>query len=433
MQILNAIRHPRSTYYGWWLVGIVVCVMGIVVGPFMQGMGIFFVVLEKQFGWSRTALSFAFSLGRIEGALFGPIEGYLTDRFGVRRMVLAGLLILGIGMVALKYIQTLGQFYGAIMVVFLGAGLAGFIPMMALINNWFSRRRATATGLGMTGGAIGGILVPGVAWLVTTLGWRNTFMYFGIFTLLIAFPFTRLIRNRPEDYGLLPDGDQPIPVEIATSDAGSSPQVNQGTLDDGSFTLSEAIRTRAFWALAITHGLGAAVMTTVSIHLVPAMTDAGLSLLKASSVVTIFTATAAIFRLVGGFLGDRYSKQPLIIIFNVIQGLAMLVAAVANNFSVAIVFAVLFGIGHGIRVPLLVTIRGDYFGRKHFATIFGVSQLPMNVVMMGAPIMVGILFDTLGSYYIAFLGLGAMNFLGAALMVFATRPEPKVAIANFQS
>ena len=406
--------------------------MGIVVGPFLQGMGIFFVVLEKQFGWSRTALSVAFSLGRIEGALFGPIEGYLTDRFGVRRMVLAGLLILGIGMVALRYIQTIWDFYGAIMVVFLGAGLAGFIPMMALINNWFSRRRATATGLGMTGGALGGILVPGVAWLVTTLGWRDTFMFFGIVVLLIAFPFTRLIRNRPEDYGLLPDGDQPLPVEIATSDAESSIKTNQTRHDDGSFTLSEAIRTRAFWAVAITHGLGAAVMTTVSIHVVPAMTDAGLSLLKASSVVTIFTGTAALFRLMGGVLGDRYSKRPLIIIFNVIQGLAMLVAAVAHGFPVAVIFAVLFGIGHGVRVPLLVTIRGDYFGRKHFATIFGVSQLPMNVVMMGAPIMVGLLFDSQGSYFIAFLGLGAMNFLGAALMVFATPPKPKVVNASFQ-
>ena len=424
MQILNAVRHPRSVYYGWWLVGIVVFKMGIVVGPFMQGMGIFFVVLEKQFGWSRTALSFAFSLGRIEGALFGPIEGFLTDRFGVRRMVLAGLFILGFGMVCLSFIHTLWEFYGAIMLVFLGAGLAGFIPMMALINNWFSRRRATATGLGMTGGALGGILVPGVAWLVTTLGWRATFLWFGIFVLLLAFPFTRLIRNRPEEYGLFPDGDQPVPH--MESEPGSLIRpTNQGMADDGSFTLSEALRTRAFWAVAITHGLGAAVMTTVSIHVVPAMTDAGLSLLKASSVVTIFTATAALFRLIGGVLGDRYDKQPLIIIFNVIQGLAMLVAAVAHNFPVAVAFAVLFWIGHGIRVPLLVTIRGDYFGRKHFATIFGVSQLPMNVVMMGAPIMVGILFDTQGSYFIAFLGLGAMNFLGAALMVFATRPPPK--------
>ena len=416
-------KRPRNIFYGWWLVAIVVFKMGVIVGPFLQSMGIFFVVLEKQFGWSRTALSIAFALGRIEGALFGPIEGWLTDHFGVRRMVLIGLLILGLGMIAFSLIDTIWEFYGAIMLVFLGSGLSGFIPMMALLNNWFSRRRATATGIGMSGGALGGLLVPAVAFLVATFGWRETVQGFGIAVLLVAFPLTRLIRNKPEDYSLLPDGDSPSDSEHPQSASGASNKSPRSVSDEDSFTLKQALRTQAFWAIAFTHGLGAAVMTTTSIHIVPALHDAGMSLSVAAMVVMIFTGTAALFRLFGGFLGDRYSKRPLIVIFNILQGIAMLIAATVRALPAAIVFAVIFGIGHGGRVPLLVTIRGDYFGRKNFATIFGVSQLPMNLVMMSTPVIAGYLFDTLGSYSVPFIGLAAMNFLGAGLMMAASRPS----------
>jgi len=126
--------------------------------------------------------------------------------------------------------------------------------------------------------------------------------------------------------------------------------------------------------------------------------------------------------LVGGFLGDHLPKRPLISAAIAIQGAGMLIAATIQTIEGAYLFAVLYGIGLGARVPLLTAIRGDYFGRRNFATIMGVSQVPMNLFMVGAPILAGYFFDTLGSYTIPFLGLAILNFLGAGMILLARQP-----------
>ena len=414
------LKHPKDLFYGWWLVGVVWLIMGVIVGPIFMGLGVFFVALERQFNWSRTALSLAFSLSRIEGALFGPIEGYLADKIGVRRMVLIGLAILGIGLLLFSIIQNIFSFYAAMLIVFAGSGFAGFIPLMSLINNWFSRRKATATAIGLTGANLGGILVPLVALAVTNIGWRSTVRGLGLFVLLVSFPISRIIRNKPEEFGLLPDGEQPEPES-------SREQTSTSTIeeDDGSFNLRQAMRTGAFWAISIAHGLGATVFVTVAIHIVPAMTDQGISLQMAGNIMAVITSIAAISQLIGGPIGDRYPKRPLIIFFNILQGFSMFLAASARTTRAALIFAVPFGIGQGVRVPLLVAIRGDYFGRKHFATIFGVSQLPMNLLMLGAPVLAGYLFDSTGSYTIPFIGLGILNLLGGAFMLLVHKPKQR--------
>ena len=429
MRLSIPFRRPRHIFYGWWLVGLTWLIMGVVVGPVFQGLGVFFVALERQFAWSRTSLSIAFSLGRVEGALFGPIEGVMTDRFGSRRMVLIGLLTLGVGLIVFSFIQNLIGFYAAFLIIFLGAGLAAFIPMMSALNNWFRRQRTTAIALGMMGATLGGVLVPALAFLVDSFGWRATARVLGLAVLLLAVPLGKAVRNRPEEYGLHPDGDalpnsstsEPLPIEPSQQ------------ADGPDFTLAQAVRTPAFWAISITHGLGATVFVTIIIHLVPALTDAGLSLQLAGTVVAILALAASISQVVGGFLGDRIPKRPLIFGALIVQGTGMVIGATADTMAQAALFAVVFGIGQGVRVPLLVSIRGDYFGRRYFATILGVSQLPMNLLMLGAPILVGYLFDTLGSYTVAFLGLAAVNYSGAALMLMVRKPELPVSQGQIRS
>ena len=410
-------RRLSQVFYGWKLVGFTVFTLAVVISPIFQGLGTFFVALERQFGWSRTALSGAFALSRAEGAILGPVEGYLTDRFGARRMVLVGLLVLGAGFIALSRIDGIVDFYVAFLVITGGAGIGGFLPLVTAINHWFVRRRATAMAIGMTGINLGGLLVPALAWSVDSLGWRPTSMGLGIGIMTLAFPLARLVRNRPEEYGLRPDGDPPLPAAgegvTAIGDDGD---------DEDSFTLGEAIRTPAFWAITAAHGFSAVAAVTVSVHIIPALTDMDMSLTAAATVVTAFTMTGVIFQVLGGLIGDRVSKPPAIAAFVSIQGLGMVVAATIRTVPGAYLFAVLYGIGFGGRVPLLTAIRGDYFGRKNFATIFGVSQLPMNVAMMGAPLAAGFLFDNLGSYMIPFLGVAAMNGMGAVFILLARKP-----------
>lgn len=410
-------KQPR-VFYGWKIVGTSVVALAVIGGSTFQGLGIFFVALERQFGWSRAVLSGAFSLSRAEGALLGPVEGILTDRLGSRRMIFIGMVLLGAGFVLLSLVQNAGVFYVAFLVMFIGAGLGGWLPLMTAINQWFARNRSKAMAIGMTGFNVGGLLVPGLAWLIATFGWRKTALGLAFLVWALAIPLSLMVRNRPEDYGLLPDGDSPSGSRFDDAQA-----QNNSRDGDFSFTLGEAIKTRAFWLITITHTLSVASVSTMSVHIVPALTDMDLSLTMAGVVVATYTFTGVVFQLVGGFLGDRLRDKNIAIgVFVAIQGASMLVAAAMHSLPLVFAFAVLYGMGFGGRTPLLTAIRGDYFGRRYFATIMGVSQLVMNFITMALPFLAGYLYDVLGSYTLTFLGLAVLNFMGAAAILPNRKP-----------
>ena len=201
-QVSDAPSKLRGVFYGWWLVGISGLIMTIATVPLFHAMQIWAVALEQQFGWTRTQLSWALTLTRIEGGIMGPIEGYLTDKLGARRMILLGLLILGGGFILFSQIHALWIFYVAYMVMALGQGLGSWLPMMTTINNWFSRQRAKAVGWASVGSRLGALLlVPAIAWAIdpeyNRVGWSLTALILGIVCLAAAFPLSRLIRNRP--------------------------------------------------------------------------------------------------------------------------------------------------------------------------------------------------------------------------------------------
>ena len=376
------------------------------------------MALERHFRWSRTLLSGAFSLSRAEGALLGPVEGLLTDRFGSRRMVIIGFTVLGAGFVGLSLINSVVGFYVAFLVINAGAGLGSFVPMMTAINHWFVRRRSLATSIGLTGLSLGGLLVPVMAWAVTYAGWRLTARAIGIAIWALAMPIAVLVRNKPEEYGLRPDGD-----------AGDVRWVRQtssiretGVSESFDFTVAQALRTRAFWAIALCHSSGAIASTTIAIHIIPALTDAGMSLRVAGAVVAAYTVIGLVTQLLGGFLGDRLPKPLLISVFTALQGMGVMVLAYATGMGGTILFSMLFGIGFGGRVPLLIALRGEYFGRRAFGGILGISMLPMNIGSIAAPILTGYFYDTQGTYVIPFVGLAVLNFLGATLILLARKP-----------
>ena len=187
--------------------------------------------------------------------------------------------------------------------------------------------------------------------------------------------------------------------------------------------MMQALKTWAFWTIAITHGLGATAFVTITIHVIPALTDTGMSLQMASTVVATYTTTAVVVQVFSGFLGDRFPKPPLIAMFITIQGFGILILAMWSSLPMAFLFAFIFGIGFGGRVPLLVSIRGEYFGKKAFGAILGMSQVPMNIIMVAAPVLAGRLYDTQGSYLVPFVGLSVVCFAGAILILTTRKPN----------
>ncbi len=419
-------------FYGWYLVAISGFVMVIATVPIFHAMAVWAVVLERQFGWTRTELGLALTLTRVEGGIMGPAEGYLADRVGTRTMVLIGLTITGVGFVFFGMTQNLWMFYFAYIVMSLGQGLGSWMPMMTMLNHWFARRRSVAVAWANMGSRAGALLlVPAIAWAVSPdhdrLGWSMTATLLGIFTLAVALPVSRLIRNRPQDYGLLPDGDppptgreQPAPQQATAQRAASTRRADTTNVD---FTAAQAIRTASFWLISFGHGFTSMIILAIMSHLGLLMQDKGFNLQTTAWLVAAYTGVAMGSQLIGGYTGDLIPKRIALFIFTTIQATAVVVLTFANSLPTFYLFAVLFGVGFGGRNPLTIAIRGEYFGRASFGKILGISSVPMNILLLMSSPFAGYLRDVQGSYTNAFLILAGLNYLGGFLFLMAKRPQ----------
>ncbi len=397
--------------------------------PLSQAMTVWAVALERQFGWTRTQMGFAMTLARIEGGVLGPIEGYLTDRVGTRRMVLIGLFIGGTGFLFFSRVQNIWMFYLAYIIMALGQGFASWVPMMTMLNHWFARRRAIAVGWSNAGGRFGALLlVPAIAWAIDPdqdrLGWQLTAFVIGVFILVVAFPLTRLIRNRPQDYGLLPDGASPTPRPVVAA-PGRRPAEAKAEIEEPEvdLTLRQALQTPAFWLISFGHGFTTIPLPAIWVHLGLLLQDAGFQVQTTAWVVAVYTGLAMVFQLVGGYVGSRLPVRLGLLIFTTIQAGAVVLLTSPDSLTMIFLFAVLLGIGWGGRNPMTVTIRGEYFGRASFGSILGFSTAPMNVMMLLSAPFAGYIRDTTGSYDIAFLVLAAVNFTGGILFLMAKKPS----------
>ncbi len=381
--------------------------------------------MELHFSWTRTQLTGAFALAQLESSIIGPMAGYLIDRVGPRRTVLVGLLVVGTGFIVLSGTRNLAVFYLAFAVFMIGASTGTWLPMTAVLNRWFNRRKGTALALAGEGQYLGGfLLVPLLAWAVSPdhLGWRVTALGLGLLFLTLAVPVSRVIRDRPEDYGLLPDGDHSL--RSSGPSCGSLPdqQGRQGTEHDPGLTAREAMRTSAFWYITFGLAFSAMINQTLAVHLVPMLTDQGISLQNAAYVWSAVMGAGMVGSLVAGYVGDRVPKNVALFVAVAIQAGAFAFAAHVHSFSSAVLFAVFYGIGFGGRVPLSYAIRAEYFGPRAFATIAGTSMAPMFLFQLVAPLFAAAMFDIRQSYVVPFAVLTPLGVVGALCWLAARKP-----------
>jgi MFS family permease len=431
--------RTRGIFYGWWLTAVAGLVMALTSVPVFHANAVWVVAIQSTFPeWSRFQLSLALTMTRVEGGLFGVLEGYLADRFGARRMVMIGLLALSAAFVFFALTQNFWWFLAAFILLSMGQGLGGWVPLMTLMNHWFVRRRGMAMGVVMVGMGIGAmIIVPAIAWAIDPevmrlgwlpsfpwdldlpegrLGWRGTGLLVACIVFVCALILPRFIYSRPEDRGLYPDGD-----EGATPAAGG-PAATTAHTEEG-LTVGQALRTQAFWCISFGHGLGSMIILAIMSQLGLLMYDLGYGVPATAGVVTVYTAVSIVFQLAGGYIGDRVPKNIALFAFTGLQAAAVVILVLAPSLGMIFLFAVLFGAGFGGRTPLTTAIRGDYFGRASFGKILGISTLPMNAMLLIAGPMAGFMRDKLGDYDLAFLSLAGLNGIGALLFLIARRPR----------
>ncbi len=383
-------------------------------GPTFQASSVLFKAIEDEFGWSRALISGVASFGRFGGAMIGPLEGFLTDRFGSGKMVFIGFILGGAGLIFFSQIQGVLQYYLAFFLLSLGFSMGGFVPSITAVNAWMVNNRATGMSIVIGGSSLAGLLVPPIVWGISVYGWRPTVLIIGII-VIIAGPFVAMV------VGKRPTSTQLAEQTQSKSEPGRGTRQTQ--LHD--FTPKEALRTRAFWSISMTHMLVNLSTGAISAHLFLHLTDGnGVNLddAAASGVMPILVVTAFMFQLAGGILGDRMSKRILVLFMLLIQGMSLVILAQADSFVDAAVFAVVWGIGFGARTPLLHAMRGEYFGRRHFGTILGLSSFPMSIGMMLAPVVMGWIHDIQGTYVWALYVLAGTCALASVTILFGTRP-----------
>lgn len=418
---IASILSKRRIFYGWWIVAAGTVAQTLQGGLYFYGFSVFFVPLINEFGWSRAELSGVFSLSRMESGFSGPVEGFLTDRFGPRKLSLCGMILMGTGFVLLSRVQSIVLFYLVfIFMVAWGTSMGTQTSVQTAISNWFIRKRSLAFGVYLTGVGIGGLLVPLLTWLVTNAGWRTTSFMIGIVVWIVGIPLALVLRHRPEQYGEVPDGLQAIeePKPDKQNKIVDLPEVH--------FKPVDALKTRAFWLLATAFALRITATNGVTLHLIPYLQDMGFT----PDVAGLTLGAVGVMSIIGraglGYLGDIFSKRYVLVIshFGIAVGIVLLMSV--HGLWSAVLFVIIFSVPYGGAIPLSYSIRGDYFGRKAFGAISGMIGFIQMIGTVGGPLIGGYVYDVTGSYHLAFLLFVTMCCFAGTLMLVARRPSPKL-------
>ena len=405
----------RRIYYGWWVVAAASGMSFANAATAISILTVFVVPMSQEFGWNRTEVAGATSLGAVLGAGLAPFTGRAVDRFGARVTLVAGGLIVVAGCLYLAGAQALVGFY----VAFTAVRIAdqGLIQVSAAVTagKWFARYRGRATGLVMLGNA-GGVIVmaPLVQLVISAWDWRAAWvMLAGVMLVIGALPALLLVRRQPEDLGLRVDGDATSALASGSEEPSAEASIGLGAI----------IRTPSFWLILVSLFMVATATSGIGLHLVPHLTQQGLSAGAAVAAISVMSISGALAALACGLLAERSSPKLLLVLAYLLGAASMWVLMGADNLPETYLFAVLQGIvGAGINT-LAPILWAGYYGRGSLGSIFGVSRAAQVVGFAVGPLASAVVYDRTGSYQGAFLALAAMAVAAAILLVTARRPQ----------
>jgi len=418
----------KQIFYGWWVVlaGFLINAFGI--GTFFYGFSTFFKPLEREFGWSRTIIAGVTSLSRLEGGIEGPIAGWLTDKFGARKMMFFGIPIAAIGFIMLSRVNNPVSLYLIFGILLsLGFQLGYTHATQAAIAKWFIKKRSFAFSILMTGNGVGGaLLVPTIARLIFSLGWRAAATVIGIATLAIPLPLSLIVRSTPEDIGLKPDGES-TKQEGPSSAEEYTPSPSDSTApEEVNLTVREALKTRAFWVYVASMAFRSCILSSLVVHQIPHLTDIGIPEETAADVLGLMVALSIPGRFVFGWLGDKFNKKVLLFLLCVLQGVGIFIFVNASTLPLLYLFVVVYGLGYGGVIPLSTALRADLFGRSNYATIAGITMSTSTIGTVLGPLFAGYLYDTTQSYSLAFYIFMVMILISGILFLFIPKTSQPV-------
>ncbi len=412
-------RNPR-TFYGWYIAAAGAGTNCVVLGITQFGFGVFIEAFRVTFGWSVTAIALGYSIRTLEQGLFAPVTGYIADRVGPRRMAMTGITVISLSLVLFSQATTLPLYYLASVTMAMGQSIGGANAFTLAIMRWFVKRRGNAMSVITTGNGFGYFATLALAALLAALGLHDTFLVLAAIVFCIGFPLALVIRDRPEDLGLLPDGAA-APDAGARSGAGNAAKAAPAVMADSG--VREAIRSPRFYILVMAMAAGAAAQLVWIVFQVPHLVAQGFSITFIGTQAAIYGMIAIPLRWCVGWLGDTFGRARVYMIAVCLEGvgLCFLAFVTPDKWWLFIPFYLTFGLGHCGWLVLNNTLTADFFGSRNFATIRGLVNtfsIPVSIVL---PLVMGYVFDTQGNYQMAYLGVAGFVVVGALSLMFLRR------------
>jgi len=396
-----------SIFYGWWIVFACFVIAFYVGGACFYGFTAFFEPIVAEFGWNYTQVSIAFSLRGLEIGMLAPITGFLVDRFGSRKLIFSGTLIIGFALILLSLTNSLVMFYSAFVLVALGTSGCASTVLMTVVAHWFRRNVGKAMGLVVCGFGAGGILIPCIVWLIDLYHWQTALIILGLGIWALGIPLSFVIRHTPEQYGYFPDGE--IPAEPTSSHEG--PDIEK----EGSFR--DALKSKNFWMIGISDTIRVMIANALFTHVMPYLGSIGMSRTSAAFVATSIPLFSIIGRFGFGWLSDIFDKRHVLAGLYCLLGMGTLAFSYVHVKWLIFPFLLLFSPALGGTVSLRGAMVREYFGRASFGRLFGII---MGIAAIGGvigPIVAGWSFDKLGSYHSVWLWFAGTTVIALVLIL----------------
>lgn len=402
------------------MVGVAFLGSGIGSGVAIWGASVFILPMTEELGWTRATFFIAFTVRSVIVGLASPVIGpWLDTRNGPRFLAVTGAVVLTVSMVALSRVEHLWQFILLYGVCGAYAELAGgFALANVLIPKWFVRRRGRALGISIMGVGLGALVFPGaVSGLVAQVGWRDAWIWFGLTVGIITFLLSFLVRTRPEDIGLLPDGDaMPTPASNVSD--------GKDLLDpEPALTRYQALRTPAFWMLLISFSFVGFGITGFQANWLPFLLESDFSAAQASMLVAIYGFVSGVSRPIWGLVGEKISPRWLMAMSTIVtSGIIVLFLLVTSISGLSLLMAA-GGLSMGGYLILRALLSANYFGRTHLGAVNSmIRPFGMGAGAVG-PLLFGFLYDLEGNYVIPFLVASAAWGIAGFVVLLASPPK----------
>ncbi len=439
MLLAPRLRDTFPFYYGWIVVGASSTVVFARMAPAITTLTVLIFPISHQLGWSRTLIAGSVSAGALASLVLSPVVGWAIDRFGARPVLVVSVLVLGVAMISLAWATVPLTFYLAFAAGRIVFHTSAPIGASTVAARWFIRKRGRAIGMIFLFGAIGGVVFTMVASLVVeSHGLKATWIAMGLVVLVFSVaPSLLLVAERPEDIGLLPDGEPPdstdaekgagaiVPVGVPDSPATVLPRA-QLTADTDSWTLGEAVRTKTFWLLVFMGFASFFVHTSIGVHMGAYFRDVGLGATSAALAVSLSWSVSAVGSLIWGWVTDRIDvRYAYSVMFLFQAGSTLYLIFVGGTLGVFLASG-LFGIVSAGSNVVPSVIYANYFGRPSLGRIRGLGEVGVLLGQATGPVIAGILFDLRGGYSTIFTAFVVLALVCSLLVLKARAPVKAV-------